>query len=176
MLYNFYRYSLKTGESIKQDKHSLPGSILEKLNHLEEEIVFEFEKKQKHRVGITSLGNELRYSKKISHIFSESTKDGNRLIKLTSNCRDYLHIIISNLSSQNDELYVFMLENDFRNSSQLVDGSSNDSGYIIKLLKKLTKCFVPKSTLSNYLYIIEMYGFSKHSILSTKGYSKLIKS
>ena len=176
MRFNFFKYSLKTGKHEELNHGELPITILDKLDTIEREIVYEYLQKQKNRPGIKKLGVEIRNNQKIKSIFSESTNDNKNLIKLTAHYHSYLNTIVDSLNqAKQNEVFFFVLESIFRQNSNLVDSSSRGSKFVIDLLTKLAHVFEPNANCSDDVYIIEMKGFTDYYPIENVGYTQLEK-
>lgn len=175
MRFNFYSYNLESSEHKKIDNQLISSAIKKKLDIIESEIISEFLKKQEGAPGIKGLGNEIKRNKKIQAVFGLDSASGEALFKLTSHYTSYTNSIVKglNIVGKND-IYLFVLQDAFRSASRLVDSSSKGAGFIKELLDGVSRVFNPTPNCNNYLYIVEMKGFSNYSVVENFDYSKLI--
>ena len=88
------------------DNYKLPNNIIEQINIFSNEIVKEYQIKQKGRKGIKTLGNELRYSEIINNkVFI--TRNNFSLVKITGNRKDFLKDFLDSLSINSTVFFLF---------------------------------------------------------------------
>ena len=173
MRYNAYIFDLNTSK-IQISEGDLPSHIKDDLNVIETEITSEYIKKQDGKLGIKTLGNEIRYNDVLKSIFSTSKND-NVIIKLTENRRSFIKVFLDNWKKHiNNNIYFLILDNEFGNLSNIVDKSFIRISEIEEELEGFFKFFSPKNQSPN-IFFIEIKGFDKYNIISQKGYSQLFK-
>ena len=167
-------YSLnENGQILLKDPKELSPSIIKSLEIIEEEIIFEYLKKQNHKVGIQNLGNEIRFNKKIEEQFN-SPIENNILIKMTENKRSFFKVFFDSIDTyKNLNIYFFILERNFGVDSNLVDKSFPCVNEIKNNLKLLLNNFRPSERLS--VSIIEMCDFSDYFVQKYEGFSSINK-
>ena len=175
MIFNYYKFVFETSSFSQIHNEKLPNQILRKLLNLEYGIVEEFLKKQENSPGIKKLGNEIKRNETINKVFSNKGAENYCLVKLTAHYQSYLNTIVGSLRENFDkDIFLFVLEDEFRRNSKLVDSSSKGANFVREILLKISSTFKPiKKNLS--LNIIEMKGFSNYFTVENYGYSKLIK-
>jgi len=148
--------------------------LISKLNLLESEIVNEYLKKQVGKIGIKTLGNEMRYNIILKSIFS-NVFDGMVIIKTTENRRAFIKNFLENyVQFYNETIYFFVLENDFGCDSNLVDNSFIRVKEIVDELSVFFEYFNPIMDFPK-IKIIEMKGFEDYFIETIDGFSRLQK-
>ncbi|MAW30808.1 MAG: hypothetical protein CMD15_02745 [Flavobacteriales bacterium] len=172
MKYNLYTLT-KDSSIQKIESEDLEESIKIKLEKIQIEIIAEYKRKQEGRIGIRSLGKEIRQNKIIKNIFSK--EDKNVLIKMTENRRSFIKVFIENLYNQNDKsLFYMILQRDFGNKSNLVDKSFADISDIRKNLSLFFKYFNSKNNLTNIFFIeitaFQGYDFEQVTNITSKLY------
>ena len=141
---------------------------------LESEIVNEYLKKQVGKIGIKTLGNEMRYNIILKSIFS-NVFDGMVIIKTTENRRAFIKNFLENyVQFYNETIYFFVLENDFGCDSNLVDNSFIRVKEIVDELSVFFEYFNPIMDFPK-IKIIEMKGFEDYFIETIDGFSRLQK-
>ena len=75
MIYNLYQTLFDQSEVLIKVDNQLNNILKQKLFFIEEEIAKEFLSKQKGRIGIKSLGNEIRYNKLVKNILKKTTQN-----------------------------------------------------------------------------------------------------
>lgn len=162
-----------TNVTVEQlEKSLLPIEVKEKIDILEDEIGKEFFKKQHEKLGIKSLGNEIRYNEIISCLFN-NVSNNIVLIKLTENKRAFIKNFVDvAIKYANNEVYLFILENEFGINSRLVDKSFIR---IDELLAELQSFFSVFSLIHKNLQItiIELKGFTKFRLETVGNYTKI---
>ena len=155
---------------IKLDSnYKLPENIIEQVKIFSNEIVKEYQTKQKGRKGIKSLGNELRYSEIINNkVFI--AKNNFSLVKITGNRKDFLKDFLASLSINSTVFFLFF-DKSFVNQSSIVDKTSTSIENIEYDLNLLTKCatlnktfkfyFVELIYLKNYIFTSDQEGFKR---------------
>ena len=172
MKYNLYTLT-KDSSIQKIESEDLEESIKIKLEKIQIEIIEEYKRKQEGRMGIRSLGKEIRQNKIIKNIFSE--EDKNVLIKMTENRRSFIKVFIENSYNLNDKsLFYMILQRDFGNKSNLVDKSFADISDIRKSLSLFFKYFNSKNNLTNIFFIeitsFQGYDFEQVTNITSKLY------
>lgn len=174
MEYNIYKLS---DDFVLLDKqHDEVGSYVhDKLKILEDQLVHEYLKKQKGKLGIKNLGNEIRRNTILKTLFSSSTHNS-IFIKMTENKRSFLNVFLNKWKEFNTSiLYYIILENDFGRNSQIVDASFIRIKDINVELSSFSN-FFGKKTHGPDVYFIEIKGFSNHIIVDKQGFSSIIKN
>ena len=121
---NYNTYELSDNFEIKPLFNSdLDSEIIKRLTTIENEIIKEYKKKQKGKLGIKNLGNEIRYNSTLKEVFN--TLINNKIIvKMTENRRSFIKVFLNNwFSHNNSEIYYLILESSFGNESRMVDSS-----------------------------------------------------
>tara|TARA_X000000950_G_C13754396_1_gene594057 strand:- start:483 stop:1028 length:546 start_codon:yes stop_codon:yes gene_type:complete len=176
MKYNLYKYNLLNSSFSNLNTDDLPNSVKRKLIIIEQQIIIEFLKKQQNKPGIKRLGNEIKKNKIINDSFNNSTENGELLFKLTSHYQSYINSIVKALySSFGKKVYLFVLDEEFRYTSKLVDSSSKGALFIKEILDKISYIFNPTKYCNNYLYIVEMKDFREYFVIERGEYSHLKK-
>ena len=148
--------------------------LILKLNSIEYEIVHEFLKKQNGKIGVKTLGNELRYNSTLKSIFS-CVFEGMVIIKTTENRRAFIKNFLENyVQYYNETIYFFVLENNFGCDSNLVDNSFIRVKEIVEELSVFFEYFNPIMEFPT-IKIIEMKGFENYFIETINGFSKIQK-
>lgn len=171
MKYQLYQLN-SFGDIVTLPRDSSKVFLDELLLKIENEMISEFKKKQKGKIGITNLGDELRRNKILNEIFECESK--NRIIiKLTGNRMSFLKIFINSINDYyNSEIYFFILESDFGKYSNLVDKTFIKIQDISKELKILYNNFeLSRPNLS--IYFIEMVRFDNHFVENNGKYAFL---
>lgn len=166
-------YQLNSNGDLVTFPHNSSTSFLDGLLlKIENEIIFEFKKKQKGKIGITNLGDELRRNKRLNEIF-ECPSNGRIIIKLTGNRMSFLKIFINSINQFSKlNVYFFILESDFGKNSNIVDKTFIKVQDISKELKILYNNFKSiRPDLS--IYFIEMVNFEKCFIENNGKYAFL---
>ena len=172
MKYNLY--SLLDDFSIANiSVDALDTSIKERLLIIEKEIILEFLKKQKGKLGIRNLGNELRYNKILKEQFNYKNND-KLIIKLTENRRAFIKVFIDNWidNNNNKEIYFFILEGEFGIASNMVDNSFIRINEIREELSNFNNYF-KKTTFGPKIKFIEVKGFEKYNLIDNEGYTQI---
>tara|TARA_R110001632_G_scaffold51236_2_gene127431 strand:- start:3078 stop:3605 length:528 start_codon:yes stop_codon:yes gene_type:complete len=171
MKYNIY--TLSNDYKIDQlPSNELNSEIADRLTVIEKEIVMEYLKKQKGKLGIKKLGNEIRYNSILKNEFN-TQKNNKIIIKMTENRRAFIKVFLDNWVSHNtSDIYYFILENTFGGESNLVDASFIRKNEINEELTKFFSYF-RKTTTGPRVFFIEMKGLSKYHIIENEGFSYL---
>ena len=118
MNYNIYKLSDKF-EINPVLNSNLDSEIKERLSTIEKEIVEEYLKKQKGKLGIKNIGNEIRYNSILKKEFNNLI-NSKVIIKMTENKRSFIKVFLSNwFYFDNFEIYYFILESSFGNESRI---------------------------------------------------------
>ena len=177
MKFNLYdlKYTDSNINSKKITKDKVSPVVLTLINSIEREILIEYLKKQEGKIGIKSLGNELRYNQNLKEIFS-NIHEGNIIIKTTENRRAFIKNFLENyVEHYNEVIYFLILENNFGCESKLVDNSFIRLKEIEDELSMFFEYFNPIMEFPR-IKIIEMKGFENYFIESIDGFSKLQKN
>jgi hypothetical protein len=171
MKYQLYQLN-SNGDLVTFPKDSSTSFLDVILLKIENEMIFEFKKKQKGKIGITNLGDELRRNKRLNEIF-ESPSNNRIIIKLTGNRMSFLKIFINSINEFSKlEIYFFILEGEFGKYSNLVDKTFIKVQDISRELKILYNNF--KSTRPALsIYFIEMVNFENCFIENSGKYAFL---
>lgn len=174
MSYRFYELNNELA-FIKLDASAIPFSLNQKLIILETEIIKEFLNKQEGRIGIKSLGNEIRYSKVIKEVFNNREDNNYFLIKMTENRRSFIKLFIDSiLENKKKTLFFLILEDNFGSMSNLVDNSFIRIDELREELLNFFSLFSPKFDMPQ-IVIIELYELKGYQISKFDKYSKLEK-
>ena len=175
MKFDFYELNLIDSKKLQLIKTNLPIDIQKKLNVYENQVIKLYKEKQKGRLGIKSLGNEIRYDKSLENLFDQSEQ--NVLIKLTGNKISFFDVFINAVfNKKNANIYFLFLDGSFGLKSRLVDKTFIRKVEIENELDKILKIFSFKNP-STKLYFIEIKEFDNYTFILDKesGYTKLIK-
>lgn len=154
--------------------NKLDSQIFERLGIIENEITGEYLKKQLGKLGIKTLGNEIRYNPILKAQFN-SLENNKTIIKMTENRRSFIKVFLDNWITYNSsEIYYLILENTFGRESNIVDGSFIRIQEIKDELQKFHSYF-KKTTSGPGLTFIEVTGFTDYHIIENEGYSYLQK-
>lgn len=179
MKYNLYQLSVEDSNIKFIKVEGIKSQVDKLLGEIEGQITEEFLKKQEGKIGIDSLGNELRYNKTLKSIFGKKLEKNITLIKLTENRRSFLRVFIDSvLDNKDNEVFFFIFEDMFGQKSKLVDPSFIRKKEIEEELIKLFQITKPKFNTKK-IFFIEMHGFDNYiieEIKENKGYSKLIQN
>lgn len=151
------------------DNYKLPNNIVEQINLFSNEIVKEYQIKQKGRKGIKTLGNEIRYNEVINNkVFI--TRNNFSLVKITGNRKDFLKDFLDALSI-NSTVFFLLFDKSFVSQSSIVDKTSTSIENIEYDLNILSKCatlnktfkfyFVELIYLKNYIFTCDQEGFKR---------------
>ena len=166
------RYSNQFVNLVQIDKSEVDNNIIYLLNKIEKEIILEYLKKQEGKIGIKSLGNEIRFNKVLKSLFS-NLKDKNVVIKVTENRRSFIKIFLeSYIKYYESNIYFFILDDQFGSESKLVDGSFIRVKELQDELSYFFKHFNPKMNMPT-MNLIEMKGFDDFYIVTNDKYSKI---
>ncbi len=173
MKINRHTYLWTENSFVSKTENDYHNAELEKeLDIIEKEITTMYLLKQENKIGIKSLGNEIRKNKILTSIFYYC--DNNiTCFKMTENKRAFSHQLIEYLTKSNSEnLRIYIIEKDFGLSSKLVDSSFLSIEDANKQLYKLQAIFKPRFS-SIQIEFIEMFGFKMYNIWSDGNYSKI---
>ena len=176
MIYNLYQTLFDENKVLEKVDSKINTTLKQKLFFIEEEIAREFIVKQKGRVGIKSLGNEIRYNKLIKNILKKTHEEEEVLIKMTENKRSFLNVFFNSLSAHpKRNIYFLIFSRVFGEKSKLVDKSFADITHITNQLRIVSKSF--KTTdLKRKIFFIEIEDFSNYYFESIENkYSKIHK-
>lgn len=175
MMYNLYEAKFEQVNFLKKKLLSLSGEKENKLRLLEEEISSEFLKKQKGRIGIKSLGNEIRYNKSIKKILREENSDY-VLLKMTENKRSFLTVFLNSLLDHPlKKIYFLIFSRDFGEKSMLVDKTFADIKDIKAQLNTVLKSFKLINS-KRQIFFIEITAMTNYYFETIeKKYSKIHK-
>lgn len=173
MYVNLYQLNLSpVFEIIKKDPNQIPRDISSRLSLIENEIIKEYEIKQEGKIGIRTLGNEIRYNSNLKEEFSR-LKNGKTIIKLTENRRSFIKVFLDNwIEHKEDEIFFLILEDHFGITSNLVDSSFIRIEEITDELDVFFRNF-EKRNKGPKIYFIEIKGFSGYNINRVDDYSKI---
>jgi len=160
MIYNIYECDFNKEFELKKTNISLSDNLKSRLKLIEIEIINEFFKKQKGKLGIRTLGNEIRYNKVIQNQFSE-IKNNEVLLKMTEHHRSFLYFFSGKLAEfVNTNIYFLILSKQFGKSSQIVDLSFPCKDEITKQITILTSNFNLKN--NRRIYFVEIESFEDY--------------
>ena len=160
MKHNIYQCIFKEGFELKKINKTLSVNLKSRLNVIEMEIINEFFKKQKGKIGIRTLGNEIRYNKLIQNQMGE-TQNNEVLLKMTEHHRSFLFFFCDKLVEfLNENIYFLILSKEFGKSSHIVDLSFPGVNEITEQLSNLATNFNLKKN-RNILFI-EIESFEKY--------------
>ena len=176
MIYNLYQTHFDHNKVLDKANNQLNKKLKQKLFFIEEEISKEFLAKQKGRVGIKSLGNEIRYNKSIKNILKKTYEEEEVLVKMTENQRSFLNVFFSSLSAHpKKNIYFLIFSRVFGEKSKLVDKSFADITHITNQLRIVSKSF-KLTDLKRKIFFIEIEDFSNYYFESIENkYSKIHK-
>ena len=167
MEFNLYKCDFSDDFKLLESDKLLSNNIISSLDKIQTEIIFEFEKKQKGKYGISSLGNEIRFNKAIQSQFCNSNHN-EVLLKMTEHHRSFSYFFCEQLAKfQNENLYFLILSKDFGEKSRIVDKSFPSIKHINYQISNLLTSFQVKN-LKRDVYFIEIlslegYGFVEQS-------------
>lgn len=171
MIYKLYKLN-NFGDVVLYETPILDENIVKSLNIIEEEIISEYLNKQKHRVGISTLGNEIRFNKKLGEHFNVPIAN-NIIIKMTENRRSFFKVFLDTINDYKYlNIYFFVLERNFGSDSNLVDKSFPCINDVKHNLKLLLNNFKPTTNLS--ISVIEMCDFNDYFVQKYEGYTSII--
>lgn len=183
MSFRIHKLSYQEGD-FKIEKASwsdLLSAEQDRLNDIESRIIELYLSKQEGRVGITGLGNTLRYDSDLKALFSRNAEYGFCFTKLTENKRAFSKVFLSALHDCSSLRKLFViLDPEFGRTSQLVDGSFTTVESIQLELDVFSKIFEPKFD-SDTIYFAELFEFGGYATIEydgsdlTKRYTKLLK-
>ena len=176
MIYNLYQTLFDQSEVLIKVDNQLNNILKQKLFFIEEEIAKEFLSKQKGRIGIKSLGNEIRYNKLVKNILKKTYEEEGVLIKMTENKRSFLNVFFSSLYAHpKKNIYFLIFSRVFGEKSKLVDKSFADITHITNQLRMVSKSF-KLTDLKRKIFFIEIEDFSNYYFESIENkYSKIHK-
>lgn len=161
MEFNIYKCDFDSDIHLKKNDKKLSQNLLSRLNQIESEIINEFKKKQKGKVGIKTLGNEIRFNKIIQRQF-EVIKNSEVLLKMTEHNRSFMYFFVTKLAEYfTENIYFLILSRKFGNSSQIVDKSFPDIDQIKLNIKELKKNFKSINKNRN-VFFIEIQALNNH--------------
>ena len=161
MEYNIYRCDFDIDFYLKKIDKKISQNLLSRLDQIESEIINEFKKKQKGKVGIKTLGNEIRFNEVIQRQF-EVVENNEVLLKMTEHNRSFMYFFISKLAEYSTEnIYFLILSRKFGNSSQIVDKSFPDIDQINLNIRDLVKNFKSLNKNRN-IFFIEIEAFKNY--------------
>lgn len=176
MKFNCYRLKIK-GSKVNLEQRlndEINDEINSRLNTIEIEIVNEYLKKQEGKVGIRNLGNEMRYNEVLKTEFS-TERDNDIIFKLTENRRSFFKVFIESwINFKGKNIYFFILESNFGNTSNLVDNSFIRLKEIEEDLQLFFECFEIKGSAPQ-ISIIEMKDFDNYRLEGIGKYTRLHK-
>lgn len=173
MKFNLYRLDAEFN-LVNEDQSTLNIDIKKRLETIESEIIDEYLRAQQGKLGIKKLGNEIRYNPVLKEEFN-SLKEGKVIFKMTENKRAFIKVFIDNwIDFSKDQIFYFVLENQFGTTSKLVDNSFIRLNDIREELSRFYKHFKPTNS-GPQIFIVEMKGFSDYYIVDNEGYSSIHK-
>lgn len=175
MRYNLYKFTNENQSFNLLENNHIEG-LIEKLNVFQEEVINEYENAQFGRKGIKSLGNKIKFNKKISEQVFSNFKNIS-LVKVTGNRKTFLNDFLKILSdkSETQKIYFFVYSPQFRKESSIVDSTSTSISDINSNIKLLFNAFKNLS-LSNEMYVVEVKSLkSCHFVTDAEGFTRLIR-
>lgn len=165
-------YELRGNEIVSNYNNLIPDEVTSRLSDFNRRIAELYVEKQRGKVGIRSLGNEIRYDEFVGEIFNLTNP---LLVRATRNRSEVLNVHLSSLDIAREhdisEIYYVMLSEDLNSSSAIFDKTSitlNDWKENIALLHRN---FSQLGNVSVYFIEIEQingYSFRKHDSKYTK--------
>lgn len=150
------------------------SSINSEFEIIENEISTMYLLKQENKIGIKSLGNEIRKNKILTSIFYFSDENLT-CFKMTENKRAFMHQLIEYLNkSTSERIRVYIFEKEFGICSKMVDSTFLTIEDANKQLTKTQAIFKPRFTRIQ-IEFIEMCGFTNFNVWSDGNYSKIFK-
>jgi hypothetical protein len=175
MKYNLIRTSIGEKNISFIECKEKPYDLDVLLNQIQSAIIDLYEKKQNNEAGIKKLGNEIRYSNILNSYF-ENKDSTFYVIKFTENNRYFLSKFIEVvMSGYSNDIYFFILENDFGKESKLVDNSFIRFNQVKQQLISFFDFFNPKVIIPT-VYFIEVKGFSNYFFEERNGYNFIHKN
>lgn len=158
--------------NIHSEENYISDDLTEDLVIIEREITSMYLTKQENKLGIKSLGNEIRTNQLLTKIFYFSSEDLT-CFKMTENKRAFLHQLIEYLNkSLSDKIRIYIFEKEFGNSSKMVDKTFFTIEDANKQLTKTQAIFKPRFS-SIQIEFIEMCGFVNFNIWTNGEFSKI---
>jgi vacuolar-type H+-ATPase subunit E/Vma4 len=158
----------------RSENDYLNAELEKELDTIEKEITSMYLTKQENKIGIKSLGNEIRKNKTLTSIFYYCDENIT-CFKMTENKRAFFHQLIEYLNkSTSERLRIYIIEKEFGLASNLVDSTFLTIDYANKQLNKMQVIFKPR--FSNIeIEFIEICGFTNFNVWSDGNYSKIFK-
>ena len=142
-------------------------SLVKHLVSIEKEIIFEYLKAQEGKIGIKTLGNEIRYNENLKTLFGMVNSD-TIIVKCTENKKAFLDTFVRyNTDYKTQKMYFFVLQDSFGKESNLVDKTFITIKDVEKLLKDFFSTFNFKNNLKE-IYFVEMKGFTDYFVIESK--------
>jgi hypothetical protein len=171
MRYNIYNLT-EDFNIVKGLSNDLDDSIKDRLDIIQNQITLEYLKKQEGKLGIKNLGNEIRFNKILKNEFN-ILKDNKIIVKMTENRRSFIKVFIDNwINNNTSEIYYFILEDGFGNTSNIVDGSFIRINEIKEELLSFYNYF-QKITFGPKISFIEVKEFNKYHLIDNEGYTRI---
>jgi hypothetical protein len=169
-------YKVDTGgnfDLIQLDSSNVPQDIIQSIEDFQEEVALLYLNKQIGRKGISSLGTEIRYSKRIDELFLE--KENRVLLKSTRNRSELLSFFINSVVEYSaQDLYFLFLGRNLNQHSKIFDSSSIYKEDWERLLRKFSRHLSLKANTHN-IYLLEITSFSNYIFDKyDKRYSRII--